>query len=122
MAIQGKTMRSEQSALLTYNLDVFFNEQISKDMLESLADWAGYPVSLGEVKRVDYKNGDSAYFICISTQPEAADKIIETLWRHLKIPLIAYGGLVKTYDYCVRWLADDHGIHSTAITVNLAKS
>ena len=110
-------MQLKHSSQATCNLDVFFQQAINADSLVKLTEWTGYPVSLSKVEQLAYRNGETAYFVSISAQPEAEAKIIQGLWQHLRIPLVAYAGFTHNYQSCNRWMADDHGVSCATITV-----
>ncbi len=99
------------------NIDVFFNTQVTSDMLKNLKNWVGFPVGFDDWRIVEFENGDCSYFVTINTQAESPDKIIYALWDNLKIPFIAYEDSEKNYRSCVKWVADRDGIRNVTIVV-----
>ncbi|WP_347989159.1 hypothetical protein [Methylomonas sp. AM2-LC] len=103
---------------LSIDFDVFFNERIADEMLGRLQEWVGFSVNFSEYKVIEYNSGNCSYLVKINTdsaigsEMEIEKKVIEALWKNLKIPLVAYGSYK---DDCVRWAADSNGISSVSI-------
>ncbi|MGD0958694.1 MAG: hypothetical protein ABSB19_02675 [Methylomonas sp.] len=103
---------------LSMDFDVFFNERIADEMLCGLKEWVDFSIDYSEHTVVEHSCGNCSYFVKINTEStsgseiEVEKKVVEALWKNLKIPLVAYGSM---NDQCVRWAADSSGISSVII-------
>lgn len=105
----------EKILQLSISLDVYFYERVSPDQLAGLPGSLDFPVMVSAWRVVEYCNGAMFFFVTITTGPETVTEVVDSLWKNLGIPFIAYESGQANYHQCVRWSADAEGIRNTTI-------